>query len=109
MKICSREFKLKFSKKQAGGCFYRFGRKSEGDAEICIGKYKELHYCAEILCHEIMEAILVEDGKRFSCTEYDPCKDRYLFQFSHDYLDGLGPKLLEALLTSGLFKLVDGR
>jgi hypothetical protein len=29
--------------------------------------------------------------------------------FDHDYLDGLCPKLLDALLTSDLFKLTDNR
>jgi hypothetical protein len=109
VKICSRDYKLTFDRDLDGGCFYSYGKTSEGDAEIIVGHYKDLRYCAEILLHEITEAILCEDDKRFSCTAFDDDNSRYLFMFPHDYLDTIGPKLLDALLTSGFFSLIDGR
>lgn len=108
MKICSRKYKLTFDRKQSGGGFWCHGRKSEGRGEICIGHYKSLRNCAEILCHEVVEAILHEDDKRFSVGREDTNATRQ-FQFDHDYLNGFGPKLADALLTSGMFKLKDCR
>jgi hypothetical protein len=32
-----------------------------------------------------------------------------VFHFDHHYLDSIGPKLCDALLTSGMFRLVDCR
>lgn len=109
MKICSRKYKLTFDRKQSGGAFWINGRKSEGKGEICIGHYRNLRNCAEILCHEMVEAILVEDDKRFCSTGRQDNSARRRFQFDHDYLDNIGPKLVDALLTSGMFKLKDCR
>ncbi len=110
MKICSRDYKLSFDNKTGryAGEFYSSGSKGAGNGEIKV-HCGDLRTTAEILCHEIMEAILCEDGKRYCSTSYDYDNSRYLFQFSHDYLDGYGAKLLDALITSGMFKLVDCR
>ena len=48
---------------------------------------------------------MVEDGKRFIPTGHEPGNARYEFHFNHDYLDGFGPKVVDALLTSGMFAL----
>lgn len=109
MKICSRDYKLTFRKDQKGGSFWCNGRKSEGRGEICIGAYKDKQARAEILIHEAVEAILVEDGKRSHATSYEQENGRYQFHFGHDYFDGFGPKLLDALLTSGMFRLIESK
>jgi hypothetical protein len=108
MKICSRKYKLTFDRKQSGGAFWVNGRKSEGRGEICIGAYKSLRTRAEILVHEITEAILIEDRRFFYDGEDTASRDRK-YKFDHGYLVGLGPKLVDALLTSGMFRLVDCR
>ena len=109
MKICSREYQLKFKNGLGGGEFYCDGKHGGGKGLIVIENYKETRRVAEVLCHEILEAILVEDYKRFACTSRELSNPRYFFQFSHDYLDTVGQKLLDALLTSGFFKLMNGR
>jgi hypothetical protein len=105
MKICSREYDLTFDKKQKGASFWCNGRRSGGRGEICIGKYKDLRTRAEMLVHEVLEAIFVEDGKRSHPTSYEQDNGRYTFHFDHDYFDGVGPKVTDALLSSGMFRL----
>jgi hypothetical protein len=109
MKICGRDYKLTFRKSQKGAAFWCNGRKSESRGEICIGNYKDLRGTAEILCHEIFESIMVEDGKRLCPTGYEESNARYIFHFDHDYLDGLSPKIVDALISSGMFVLRDSR
>lgn len=109
MKICSREYALKFRKDMAGGCFYSNGPNSEGDGVIEIGEYRDLGFVCEVVLHEALEAILWEDGRRLCPPCADGDHSRYVFLFDHDYLDGLPAKLIDALLTSGFFRVVDGR
>lgn len=109
MKICSREYSLRFRKGVDGACFYSNGPKTGGDGVIEIGDYKDVTFVGGVLIHEILEAILYEDCKRYKPPVCGDDHSRYLFCFDHDYLDGLQNKLLEALLTSGFFKLVDVR
>lgn len=104
MKICSREYEIRTNKSVGGARFYSWGKNSKGTGLIEIGNYDK-RTCAELLMHEITEAILVEDGKRFIETDREKCNERYLFMFTHDYLDTFGPKLLEAITTSGFFEL----
>lgn len=109
MKICSREYALRFRKGVEGACFYSNGPKTDGDGVIEIGDYKDVTFVGGVLIHEILEAILYEDCKRFKPPVVGDDHSRYLFCFDHDYLDGLQNKLLDAMLTSGFFRLVDGR
>ena len=109
MKICSREYALRFRKGVDGACFYSNGRNTDGNGVIEIGDYKDLSFVGGVLTHETLEAILYEDCKRYKPPVAGDDHSRYLFCFDHDYLDGLQNKLLEALLTSGFFKLVDVR
>jgi hypothetical protein len=109
MKICGRDYKLRFSRKASGGSFWCSGKKSEGRGEIEIGHYKDLRGCAEILCHEALESIFAEDNVRYSNTSYDIDNNNRIFHFDHRYFDSIGPKLLDALLTSGMFRMVDCR
>jgi len=107
MKICGRDYKLEFNCSKVGGA--EFYKNKDGDGLVRFGKFNDLGFIAEMLVHEAVEAILVEDFKRFACTEKVDEDYRYQFHFDHDYLCTLGPKILDALLSSGFFKLVDGR
>jgi hypothetical protein len=109
MKICGRDYKLTLVKGHKGAEFYCNGKETTCRGEIIIGDYQDLRGICEILIHEALEAILCEDCKRYYQTSHEACNERYLFMFDHDYLDGLCPKLLDALLTSDLFKLTDNR
>jgi hypothetical protein len=62
------------------------------------------YYRASILIHEILEGILMYDNKRWQQIIEDN-RMVYLFAFDHEYLSGLGPKILDALVSSGVFKL----
>ena len=110
MKICSREYKLKFKPKHAGASFWSHDDKGCGCIEIGTD-YSDLRYLASVMLNEIIEAVLYEDGKRFkpSIAQNDD-HTRYVFHFDHEYLNSeLCNKLLEAMLTSGFFKLADPR
>ena len=109
MKICGRDYRLNFSKKQSGGEFWCYGKDKSGRGEISIVSGKDLRHTAEILVHEALEAIFAEDNVRYHNSSYDPGNENRFFVFSHHYFDSIGPKLVDALLTSGFFELVDGR
>jgi len=109
MKICSREYRLKFKKSERGASFYCNGADAQGNGLVEIGDYGDVEFVGGIIIHEALEAILFEDGKRLCPPVNEGDHTRYVFLFDHDYLDGLQNKILDALLTSGFFKLVDGR
>jgi hypothetical protein len=109
LKICSREYRLRFKKSVGGAHFYCNGPNSYGNGLIEVGDYPDLPFIGGIIIHEALEAILYEDGKRLCPPVNDGDHSRYVFLFDHDYLDGLQNKILDALLTSGFFKLKDGR
>lgn len=106
MRICGREYRLRFDSEDDGagfrtGCDY---------PEIVLGLgCKSLHHVVSNLVHEIFEATLCEEGKRWGHDEVPDDCTRKMFVFEHDYLHVLGPKLLDAMLSSGFFRLVDGR
>lgn len=100
---------MEFGKDVGGAEFYTAGRDSGGNGVIRFGDYKDLRFIAEMLVHEALEAILVEDHRRFHCTDFELGNRGYHFLFDHDYFDSVGPKLLDAMLSSGFFRLVDGR
>lgn len=108
VRICGREYKLKFSE-PTGGCFYCSGKSGSGDGEIYIGKYKDISRVAEILLHEIIEAILVEDSKRFVPTGLLDDNSNRLFMFTHEYFDMLICKIIDGMKSSGFFKIIDNR
>lgn len=109
VKICSREYALRFRKGNSGACFYSNGPDTNGNGVIEIGDYKDLEFVCGIIIHELVEAILYEDGRRYCPPVVEGDHSRYLFCFDHDYLDGFQNKVLDALLTSGFFRLVDRR
>lgn len=108
IKICGRNYRLKFNKNVNGASFSTHSAKGRG--EITIGtKETDIEELAERVGHEAIEAILTEDDKRFcnfTCSYDDP---NYIFIFNHDYLCGFTYKLIDALVLSGFFKIVDGR
>jgi len=107
IRICSRSFRLKFDK-NGGASFQTYSDKGRG--EIVIGlKYPDLEEVAEKIVHEAVEAILATDDKRsynYTGSHEEP---NYLFHFDHDYLCSFTYKLVDALVSSGFFKIVDGR
>lgn len=109
MRICGREYRLVFSKSQSGGAFWCYGKDESGQGEIRIKSQRELHATAEILCHEALEAIFAEDGVRFANMNREPGNENMIIMFDHHYFNTVGPKLLDALLSSGMFKLIDNR
>ena len=102
--ICGRKYKLKFSE-PTGGCFYCNGKNGGGGGEIYVGKYTDISRFTEILLHEIIEAILVEDNKRYMKTGTMESNENRLFIFDHEYLDSFIPKIIDGMISSGFFKI----
>lgn len=106
--ICGRKYKLKFSE-STGGQFYCSGKNGGGDGEIYVGRYKDISRFAEVLLHEIIEAILVEDNKRYAKTGIQDGNENRLFIFDHEYFDVFVYKILDGMISSGFFKIIDNR
>lgn len=106
MRICGREYRLAFDRDGSDAAF-----NTGGDyPTVVLGlDCKSLHHVASNLVHEIIEATLCEDFKRWGDDDDPGDCSRKLFVFDHDYLRTFGPKIVDALLSSGFFKLVDGR
>jgi hypothetical protein len=104
IKICSNEYDLIFSKILTGGRFSTLGTetKDTGRGQLVVGtKFPDIRYRASVLIHEILEAILAVDCKRSSHQQNG--EERHIFVFDHDYMDTLGEKVLDAMLTSECF------
>lgn len=85
-------------------------RSSDGKGEIIIGtKCPGLEHQSASIIHEALEVILMEDYKRFFNYTNSHNRPNYIFIFDHDYLCKLEYKLLDALVSSGFFKIVDGK
>ena len=103
IRICSKEWDLQTDPKGTGGIFETY--KNTGKGCITIGsKWKEKQFRYSILIHEVLEAILTTDGKRFGRRLYRG-DDAYMFVFDHDYLEILPDKILDALVSCGVIKL----
>lgn len=101
IEICSQDWILKKNPKKVGGYFSTHGVKGRGVIELGT-KWKDKENLVNILIHEILEAIFVEDNKRYNDQSgYESSRD-YLFVFDHDYLHGLGPKVGAALRSVGV-------
>jgi hypothetical protein len=89
-------WKLKTVENEVGGYFDSSGEGGQG--EICIGtEYTSPHAFLRILVHEIVEATLTMDKRRFSD------EDEYLvFIFDHEYLTtSLPTRIIESLVSCG--------
>jgi len=101
VKICSRDIKIIANPLYNGAEFHTLG--TDGQGFISIGtSMKNPEYILHLLLHEILECILCSDGVRY---EAGNCDDKYLFCFSHDYLSTVPYKLLDAMVSCGLFKI----
>lgn len=107
IKICSKEYELKTSKK-IHGAYFHTARKKDSRGEIGITSKATKEITAGYIIHEVIEAILTEDDKRFYNYTNSSEDPNYVFMFDHDYLCGLVHKILDALLSSGIFKLNGG-
>lgn len=107
MLISSREWEIWEDPEIGGGSYKHEDPMNHGKRTIVLGtKDKDSRYHAEVLIHEILEIMFSTEDRRF-VGDWVQNSDhtRYLFVFDHDYLHGVGPKLLTALLTSGMFEL----
>ena len=106
MRVCGRDYRIKFDHDSSGAGFQTCG----DYPTVTLGTdCKSLHHVASNLIHEVIEAVLVEDFKRWADDDDPADCSRKLFVFDHDYFRSFGPKVLDGLLSSGFFKLVDGR
>lgn len=108
MNIGGIEYRVVFDAEKQGAGF------QTSPPTMWIGCDCTLQEMANSVMHEALEAVLLQDVKRLTpnCTHIgDVCDDntRYVFHFDHDYLCTLTYKLQYALLTSGFYKIVDGR
>jgi len=82
----------------------------DGKGEMIIGtEHAGLETQAVSIIHEALEAIMIEDSKRFLNYTNSHNRPHFIFHFDHDYLCQLEWKLLDALVSSGFFKLMDGK
>lgn len=107
--IAGRPYDITVNKKTSGGEFYCWGKKRKGSGEIFIENTESLNTLVEILFHEIMEATLTEEYKRYQKTGLSLNNQSLTFLFDHEYFDMLCPKVLSALLDTGFVQLVDMR
>lgn len=107
IRICSKTYNLKFNKKSGGAKFSTIAKTGRG--EIILGTKHGLEKQATNLIHESLESILVEDNKRFYGYTNSSDEPYLIFIFDHDYLCSLEHKLFDALISSGFFKLMDGK
>lgn len=107
IKICSKIYDLRFDKSNGEGSFVTMTKSGKG--KITIGTQYGLADQAAKVVHESIEAILTEDDKRFYNYTNSHERANFVFIFDHDYLCQLEHKLIDALLTSGFFKLTDGK
>lgn len=109
IKICSRDYDLKFDK-TTGVSSCDMSREKDGKGEMIIGtQYSGLAGQAASVIHEAFEAIMMEDCRRFFNYTNSHNRPNFIFVFDHDYLCSLEWKLLDALISSGFFKIVDGK
>lgn len=100
IRICSRTFDLCFDPNREGGEFT--SSFNGGRGRMIVGtKIKSLDHVVTVLVHEILEAILAIDGKRF----VDKAATNMLFTFDHNYLGELGYKVVDALKSSKCFEI----
>ena len=108
IKICGRDYRFGFDSNRKGA---RFGCNSaDGDGSIVIGtRNRALKDMAARVMHEVMECVATEDQKRFYNYRSNSNDPDYIFVFDHDYLCGYTDKIIDGIISSGFFKVVDGR
>jgi hypothetical protein len=108
IRICGREYDLKFDPSISGAHFSTC--ENSGRGSICIGtKVKDINWLADLVLHESIEAILCEDNMRLYRAVNGSKEFDYTFVFNHEYFSGFTNKLLDAMKSSGFFVVRDGR
>jgi hypothetical protein len=82
--------------------FCTYDKNGNGLISICVGRdgaKRSNRRKLEALIHEILEAILTDDFRRWSDNAD---ASRCIFCFDHDYLNELESKLLTALVSCGM-------
>ena len=103
IRICSKEWDLKTNPKGTGAEFNTYYPNGRGS--ITIGtKWKSKQFQLSLLLHEILEAILTVDQKRFN-HRVDTERENYVFVFDHNYMENLPTKILDALISCGVIKI----
>lgn len=101
IEICSQQWNFKKNPKKTGGYFTTHGADGRGFIELGT-RWKDKENLVDVLIHEVLEAIMVEDFKRYTDQSgYESSRD-YIFVFDHDYLHGLGAKVGVALRSVGV-------
>lgn len=95
IRISSQEWELKINKRQAGGNFDSLPKK--GKCGVIIVGSKSNSFSPGTLVHEVIEATLAMDKKRYTKDDGD-----YLFSFDHDYLDDFCKKIADSLKSIGV-------
>jgi len=99
--VGSRRYDIKFDKSKNGGFFDTTGNKGSGLIEVGVKDVRTKEQILEVLTHEIVEAVLATDDKRWSHYTSTHDSRSHLFIFDHDYIDSLVRQVLTGLETSG--------
>lgn len=99
--VGSRRYNIKFDKDSNGGHFDTTGSDGNGLIEVGVENNRTKESILETLTHELVEAILATDNKRWSHFTSTHSSRSHLFIFDHDYIDSFTRQLLTGLETSG--------
>ena len=105
--VGGRDCDVKFNKKMAGASFLL---PCSGDGKIEIGTELGLKSAAANMLHEVTEVLLTDGAYRHtpSLSWLDNINGdctRFLFVLNHDQFQEMIPKILQAMLDSGIIKL----
>ena len=97
IRICSSEWKFEAKTEKVGTGSFCLDHGS-GPSRIRIGtKGRTKRDILETVLHEVMESILVVDGKRWAESHTNA-----IFCFNHWYLQEFDAKVLDALISIGM-------
>jgi len=85
----------------SAGSFNTYSDNGQGKIEIGL-KWKDPSYRTNLLLHEIIEAILTDDMKRWKDPAGYGDENRMIFLFDHDYLCSFADKVAAALRSVGV-------
>lgn len=93
-----------YDEEKCGSAFTTRGM--EGPASIIIGtQNSRLKDIVSDIAHELMELICTVDGKRWSDMYSKDADAGVIFCFDHGYFKLMIPKLIDALINTGVIKL----
>jgi hypothetical protein len=100
VRISGRRYDLIFDPTQNGGHFATMTEDGKGSGYVMVGtKCKDSQLILETLLHEIIEATLAVDNRRWKdeLNDHSPM----IFSFDHTYLTEFTSKILDSLISSG--------